>query len=66
MGLVLVQFFSFVRRLRRIELTGLTKLHVVHVAETRIIDQGTDGLSRGLLSKSVMVGKQRLNLFHDI
>ena len=66
MGLVLVQFFSFVRRLRRIELTGLTKLHVVHVAGTRIIDQGTDGLSRGLLSKIVMVGKQRLNLFHDI
>ena len=48
-------------RLRIIELTGLTKLHVIHVAGARMIDQGTDGLSRGLLSEGVMVGKQMLD-----
>ena len=55
------KLFSLVLRLRRIELTGLTKLHVIHVAGTRMIDQGTDGLSRGLLSEGVMVGKQMLD-----
>ena len=45
------KLFSLVLRLRRIELTGLLKLHVIHVAGTRMIDQGTHGLSRGLLSE---------------
>ena len=35
-------------------------LHVVHVAGTRMIEQGTDGLSRGLLLEEVMTGQDIL------
>ena len=48
-GISIQLFLIF--RLRIIELTGLTKLHVIHVAGTRMIDQGTDGLSRGYCLK---------------
>ena len=33
-----------------------TKLHFIHVAGTRMIAQGSDGLSRGNLSEGVMRG----------
>ena len=40
-------------------------LHVVHVAGTWMIEQGTDGLSRGALLEGVMAGRDML-LFVDL
>ena len=37
------------------------KLYMVHVAGTRMIDQGTDGLSRGMLLGGVLTGKPMLD-----
>ena len=39
---------ELVLRLRKVELDHNLTLHVVHVAGTRMIAQGTDGLSRGI------------------
>ena len=36
-------------------------LHVVHVAGTRMIEQGTDGLFRGALLEGVMAGRDMLS-----
>jgi len=47
--------FNIVLCLRLIDCYHLT-LHLVHVAGTRMIQQGTDGLSRGYLSSGVMAG----------
>ena len=43
------QLFQLVLRLRKLQQFASFKLHVIHVAGTRMIEQGTDGLSRGLL-----------------
>jgi hypothetical protein len=52
---------ELVVRLRKLEMEcGLT-LHVVHVAGTRMIAQGTDGLSRGLLLEGVLSGQDMLS-----
>ena len=52
---------GLVLRLRRVEMdTGLV-LHMVHVAGTRMIAQGTDGLSRGMMCEGVMAGKDMLD-----
>jgi hypothetical protein len=48
--------FDLVLRLRQLDMSGLIKLHIVHVAGTRMIQQGTDGLSRGDLTEGVMQG----------
>jgi hypothetical protein len=48
--------FDLVLRLRTVDMTGLLKLHVIHLAGTRMIAQGTDGLSRGDYSSGVMSG----------
>jgi hypothetical protein len=48
--------FDLVLRLRQIDLNGLLKLHVVHMAGTRMVAQGTDALSRGDLTSVVMQG----------
>ena len=45
--------FYLVLRLRKLEMSASLRLHVVHVAGTRMIHQGTDGLSRGLLTDGV-------------
>jgi len=47
------RLFAQVLRLRKIEMHASLRLHVVHVAGTRMIHQGTDGLSRGLLTDGV-------------
>ena len=39
---------------------GKTKLQIIHVAGTRMIVQGTDGLSRGQVTEGVMTGKRIL------
>ena len=40
-------------------------MHLVHVAGTRMIAQGTDGLSRGMMCKGIMAGRDMLD-FVDI
>ena len=41
------KLFDLILRLRKFQLISHCKLHVLHVAGTRMIEQGTDGLSRG-------------------
>ncbi len=53
--------FDLVLRLRQIEMTGTLRLHVIHVAGTRMIQQGTDGLSRGDTTEGVMQGSPMLS-----
>ena len=52
--------FMLVMRLRKLEMRGDFQLHVVHIAGTRMIEQGVDGLSRGDLDSGVMIGKRML------
>jgi hypothetical protein len=47
---------ELVLRLRRIELSANFILHMVHVAGTRMIAQGTNGLSRGMFLEGVVAG----------
>ena len=54
--------FSLVLRARKMEMDGRIFLRVVWVAGTRMIAQGTDGLSRGDLMTGVMAGSSML--FH--
>ena len=46
--------FELVLELKELELENQFKVHVIHVAGTRMIAQGTDGLSRGNLLEGVM------------
>ena len=48
---------DLVLELRLLETRAGIKIHFVHVAGTRMIDQGSDGLSRGNLTEGVMGGK---------
>jgi len=48
--------FQLILRLRLLEMTGQLRLHVIHVAGSRMIAQGTDGLSRGAYAEGVMTG----------
>jgi hypothetical protein len=48
--------FDLVLRLRMLEMNGLVQLQVIHIAGTRMMTQGTDGLSRGNLTEGVMSG----------
>lgn len=47
--------------LRQAEMRADLKLHLVHIAGTRMIAQGTDGLSRGMLCEGVMAGHDMLD-----
>ena len=55
------RLFELVRRLRKIEMHEGCKLQVVHVAGSRMILQGTDGLSRGDTGEGVMGGANMLS-----
>ena len=48
--------FELVLRLKKLEMEGCIFLHVIWVAGTRMIAQGTDGLSRGDLGAGVCAG----------
>jgi hypothetical protein len=48
-------------RLRKLEMNGDIKLNMVHIPGTRMIAQGTDGLSRGDLTEGVMHGRSMLD-----
>jgi hypothetical protein len=52
---------ELVLRLRKVELEYDLTLHVVHVAGTRMIAQGTDGLSRGIFLEGVVRGEDMLS-----
>ena len=52
--------FELVLRARKLEMNGSIFMRVVWVAGTRMISQGTDGLSRGDLMTGVMSGNSML------
>jgi len=51
------ELFEVVLEMRKLEMTGAIFIHVIWVAGTRMIQQGTDGLSRGDFSNGVMLGE---------
>ena len=51
------KLLSLVVRLQSLSLRIGIKIHVFHVAGTRMIAQGTDGVSRGYLGHGVMAGE---------
>ncbi len=53
--------YELVLHLRRAEMEFSFVLHVVHVAGTRMIAHGTDGLSRGTLLDGVLSGNNMLS-----
>jgi hypothetical protein len=55
------KLFELVLRLHKLEMTAGMVLHIIHVAGTRMIAQGTDGLSRGDLLEGVMKGEDFLS-----
>jgi len=52
---------EFVLRLRKLEMDVGLSIHMVHIAGTRMIAQGTDGLSRGMMCEGVLAGKDMLH-----
>jgi hypothetical protein len=55
------RLFLLVLRLRKLEVEERCLLHLVHVAGTRMIGQGSDGLSRGNLTEGIMLGRSLLS-----
>jgi hypothetical protein len=53
--------FGLILRIRKLEMSGQCKIHMIHVAGTRMIWQGTDGLSRGDRNAGVMAGISMLD-----
>ena len=54
--------FELIVRLRRVEMQGRIRIKFIHIAGTRMIQQGTDALSRGDLTEGVM-GNRRMMEF---
>jgi hypothetical protein len=50
------KLFELIKHVKLLEMTRHTRIHIIHVAGKRMIVQGTDGLSRGVLSEGVMGG----------
>jgi hypothetical protein len=55
--------FGLVLWLRILEMHMGWNIHVIHVAGTPIIEQGTDGISRGDMMTGVMGGADMLSFF---
>jgi len=53
--------FSLILRLRLLEMSGQLRIHMIHVAGSHMIDQGTDSLSRGDYVSGVMAGQSILS-----
>jgi hypothetical protein len=53
--------FELVMWLHLLEMHGGWKLHAIHIAGKRMIQQGTDGLSRGDMMSGVMRGVDMLS-----
>ena len=54
------QLFDLVVRLYKLNMQVKCRIQFIHVAGTRMIEQGTDGLSRGNMFEGVMQGKSML------
>ncbi len=65
LGLMRLRSCELSWRLGKIELDHSFILHVVHMSGTRMIAQGTDGLSRCLFLEGVMAGRDML-LYVDL
>jgi hypothetical protein len=59
------QLHNLVLRLHSVAMQYQIIIHMVHVSGKRMIAQGTDGCSRGVLMEGVMAGKDML-LFVDL
>jgi hypothetical protein len=57
----LKQMFDLMLRLRKVEMEGQLLLHVVHVAGTRMTEEGADGVSRRDLTQGSMAGPLIIN-----
>ncbi len=55
------QLFELVLQLRKLEMAAECRIFLIHVAGTRMIAQGTDGLSRGDQNAGVMMGVDMLD-----
>lgn len=53
--------FELILRLTIVETNMKCKFHIIHVAGTRMISQGSDGLSRGNMLEGVMKGDKMLS-----
>ncbi len=53
--------FELVLRLRQLEMHSNLLLHVTHVTGSRMINQGTDGLSRGLFAGGILMDQNMLS-----
>lgn len=53
--------FDLALRLRKMQMTGGMHLHVIHIAGTRMVQEGTDGLSRGSLHEGALSGESILS-----
>jgi hypothetical protein len=53
--------FELILKLQQLEMKGELFIHLIWVAGTRMIEQGTDGVSRGDLVNGVMGGKAMLD-----
>ena len=53
--------FELVTRLYKLSMKFLCSVNIIHVAGTRMISQGTDGLSRGDLLEGVLNGQRMLS-----
>jgi hypothetical protein len=56
------ELYEMVLELRKLEMKGGFKLKIIHVAGTRMIFQGTDGLSRGELQLGSLLDKAACNV----
>lgn len=54
---------ELILRLHKLALDYCLIIHLIHVAGKRMIAQGTDGCSRGVLMEGVMAGKDMLSFF---
>jgi hypothetical protein len=55
-----MKLFNLVVRLKSLEMDHSCLIHFVHIAGTRMISQGTDGISRGDFNAGVMQGEEML------
>jgi hypothetical protein len=54
------RLYELIKRVKLLEMLHKARVRVVHVGGTRMIAQGTDGLSRGCLVEGVMQGENML------
>lgn len=58
-----LKLHALIVRLHKLSIEYSITIHLIHVAGTRMIAQGTDGCSRGILMEGVMAGENMLSYF---